>query len=774
MDWRSFDCDRFDLADVGEMATAGEVARRYRDREGKLSLLFPHNHLDLDQPPSLFPFLSVASLSRLNRTGWTKGVTPLRIYKWIVILVIIALLVTMVLPFLTAGAEGKKGGTIRVALYLDTSSLHQTTDTVTLRAEKGFLLTDEAGKLYATHPAGEEVRVSPYQFRLLIKETGNLGEALNLVQRVEQAGIPTRLMTVSRKGGEIYRIEAGEAATLSAAQTLLTQLKGATGLPGEILGPYIWEAGLFSSEEEATSRLHAIQNAGFDAHLALLPDDGKSGRYLVLAGNEATEGELASYYQELTTTLPDVRLQPLAHTAYLIQEKDPLLEGDGNQWIVHYYYPSGMKLIATPNGGTPPAITVEEKGNTYRGMLEFSIFNGHLALVNQLPVDEYLYGVVGAEMSTGWPIEALKAQAVIARTYALSKGNRWGIANVVDNTLDQAYYGIKREGEDIRQAVDETSGQILTYNGKMIEALYSSNMGGMTADGSEVWGNPLPYLRPVESPDTIPLEKTAKWYRIARENGEIGFVHSDYITLTQEQNPIGLPYGVVNTDALNFRSGPGTTHDLIGRLTNGEYVTIIETVAQDNAYQWIGGPVDGLTLMNALNSKLSSTQPLPFTQPIRTLQVTAKGPSGRVTQMAADGLVIPVKYPDSYRSMFRSVFDSAYDSTKFEVEEMDRYTVLGAGGRKVEYPEESPLAVIGAGGKVGTPNGGADQFLLYNKEKKIRVVSSTPMFRFLGNGYGHGLGLSQYGAKAMAENGNDYIQILKHYYTDQVQLETIP
>lgn len=76
MDRRSFDRDRFNLADVGEMAAAGEVARRYRNREGKLSLLFPHYHLDLDQPASLLPLLSVASLSRLNRTGRMKGVTP--------------------------------------------------------------------------------------------------------------------------------------------------------------------------------------------------------------------------------------------------------------------------------------------------------------------------------------------------------------------------------------------------------------------------------------------------------------------------------------------------------------------------------------------------------------------------------------------------------------------------------------------------------------------------------------------------------------------------
>ncbi len=65
----------------------------------------------------------------------------------------------------------------------------------------------------------------------------------------------------------------------------------------------------------------------------------------------------------------------------------------------------------------------------------------NLALVNEVPMEQYLYGVVGSELSSGWPTEALKAQAVAARTFAIKQGNKYEIAQVTDTTLDQAYYG---------------------------------------------------------------------------------------------------------------------------------------------------------------------------------------------------------------------------------------------------------------------------------------------------------------------------------------------
>lgn len=94
-------------------------------------------------------------------------------------------------------------------------------------------------------------------------------------------------------------------------------------------------------------------------------------------------------------------------------------------------------------------------------------------------------------MPSSWGAEALKAQAVAARSYALFQGNKFQVANVVDTTLSQAYYGTSYEYPSIIQAVDATAGEVLLSNGRLVEAVFSSNSGGMSADPLEVWGMPI-------------------------------------------------------------------------------------------------------------------------------------------------------------------------------------------------------------------------------------------------------------------------------------------
>ncbi|WP_155252441.1 SpoIID/LytB domain-containing protein, partial [Paenibacillus polymyxa] len=101
---------------------------------------------------------------------------------------------------------------------------------------------------------------------------------------------------------------------------------------------------------------------------------------------------------------------------------------------------------------------VERSQRTYRGDMEISMTSGQLALVNDVPLEQYLYSVVGAEVYSSWPAEALKAQAVAARSYALAQGNRFQIGNVVDGTLSQAYNGKGSEHANVSEAVDATAG----------------------------------------------------------------------------------------------------------------------------------------------------------------------------------------------------------------------------------------------------------------------------------------------------------------------------
>ncbi|MGA1283957.1 MAG: SpoIID/LytB domain-containing protein [Prochlorothrix sp.] len=135
----------------------------------------------------------------------------------------------------------------------------------------------------------------------------------------------------------------------------------------------------------------------------------------------------------------------------------------------------------------------------YRGRALLSVQDGEILAVNYVDLDEYLYSVVGSEMPTNWPLEALKAQAVAARSFALHKRNTQGNAryDLGDTTTWQVYKGIGAETTSTQAAVSQTAGQVLTYNGSIIEAVFHSSSGGHTENVEDVWSQPLPYLRGV-------------------------------------------------------------------------------------------------------------------------------------------------------------------------------------------------------------------------------------------------------------------------------------
>lgn len=118
-----------------------------------------------------------------------------------------------------------------------------------------------------------------------------------------------------------------------------------------------------------------------------------------------------------------------------------------------------------------------------------------LILINIVSVEEYLYGVVAAEMPVAWPLEALKAQAVMARNVAVMRTRelhlhkKWGY-DLCDDQHCQVYAGVGVESEKVRTAVDATRGRLLTYNGEICHTVFSSNCGGMTQRGSQAgWGD---------------------------------------------------------------------------------------------------------------------------------------------------------------------------------------------------------------------------------------------------------------------------------------------
>lgn len=135
----------------------------------------------------------------------------------------------------------------------------------------------------------------------------------------------------------------------------------------------------------------------------------------------------------------------------------------------------------------------------YRGIADLSVVDKGVLVVNQLPLEEYLVGLINCEISSTWPIEAVKAQAIIARTYALNKKTtrKDSLYHLESSVIDQVYDGSLIEDSRARRAVAETAGDVLTYGGAIIQAFYHSSCGGQTEDSKNVWGASLPYLKGV-------------------------------------------------------------------------------------------------------------------------------------------------------------------------------------------------------------------------------------------------------------------------------------
>lgn len=165
----------------------------------------------------------------------------------------------------------------------------------------------------------------------------------------------------------------------------------------------------------------------------------------------------------------------------------------------------GLVWIDNPNDGS--------EGRWYRGRTLVVPTSNGLTAVNYVDLEQYLYSVVGSEMPTNWPLEALKAQAVAARSYALYQ--RQTSANEVFDVGDtqqwQVYGGYQEETDTTVAAVTQTAGQVVTYNGQIIEAVFHSSSGGHTENSEDVWVNPLPYLRAVEDYDQLSINPVYQW-----------------------------------------------------------------------------------------------------------------------------------------------------------------------------------------------------------------------------------------------------------------------
>jgi stage II sporulation protein D len=256
---------------------------------------------------------------------------------------------------------------------------------------------------------------------------------------------------------------------------------------------------------------------------------------------------LAAYYPGTTlgqTTATSIRVLLASGKKQLtVSSKKPIavVDGDG----ADHTLPAG-KTTLTPSlelavdGGpavalappltfSPAAGASLTLGRRYRGQIVVDAPNQKLRAIDVLPLQQYLYGVVPAEMPSAWLPAALDAQAVAARSYALA-GRRAGAPfDVYADGRSQAYLGVSAETAPGTQAVDETAGEVLLYDGGVADTLFSSSTGGWTQSAADAFGSPgRPYLVSVQDPydkispyhDWGPVEVTGK--TLGRALGVVG------------------------------------------------------------------------------------------------------------------------------------------------------------------------------------------------------------------------------------------------------------
>ena len=472
---------------------------------------------------------------------------------------------------------------------------------------------------------------------------------------------------------------------------------------GDVIGCFhvLVEEGL-RSYDQAAREAEAYRD-GFVAWVA--------GDYQVRAGAYPTEAEAEDAAWDLDGEV--VGTSSYAVNVTRTGTAEILFQFDGGD---------ALALGVMPDVTGADAVRTWFKGYRYYGGFRYErIGGGDLTVVNIVDLETYIKGVVPYEMSSSWPLEALKVQAVCARSYAyinIHSGKHTSYHFDVCNTTDcQAYYGAGTNSSSYQatertdQAVDETAGEYAWYDGQVIEAFYSSSHGGASESVYNVWGTSLeqyPYLCGVEDPyeaDMASKNSYSSW-TVSYTSSELAQRLENYdYDASNGIESLTLTYsdlGNVIQVRVNYRDGgsdtirPSSMRSVFGissiRFTvNGQAASSGSGTTSSS-----GG---GLTANGSTSLDSQGTY-------------TVISGSGSLSQAGLDGL-----YAISGSGSITSVEDAA------------------SGGGSGPDPPSGP-----------------------------QVTVSGSSYTFQGSGNGHQLGLSQYGAWAMAERGFTYEEIIEFYY----------
>lgn len=319
--------------------------------------------------------------------------------------------------------------------------------------------------------------------------------------------------------------------------------------------------------------------------------------------NTGGEGFIFGHYDE--NRIFHAERQTKAHYIYVnIQETEGEIQLDGRPEIIHsLQVVNGIDssiILSMDESVTNLAIIssdgseIKYKDNSFRGGFECVLEDGFISVINYVPLEDYVKGVVPYEMSSYWPYEALRAQAVCARTYAIYNLDNYyeNGFDLTDDTRSQVYRGTADADETTDAAVDSTSGQIIRYMGEPCEVYYFSSDGGATEDGSKVFSVDKPYLAGKTDPFEAMVDFNLKSWEFDFTGEQLASVLSNSGYIIGEVTKIypSLSHSG-NVVALHFFDDYGLSASIEGRrcyTVLGLHSCNFDVIKTDEGFRFVG------------------------------------------------------------------------------------------------------------------------------------------------------------------------------------------
>lgn len=455
-----------------------------------------------------------------------------------------------------------------------------------------------------------------------------------------------QFVTILQETGGQQKIVRKDAYFVKSSTGTLTEYSPSEGIPfnGETFGPYHIQIG------EKTSDFATAQSlASGMKQLGILAYPVYDSGWAVWTGFYSDNDKAFADQQNIASKTGGAALTIIAPASTRLIVYSASFEP---QLI---FNSTDLKLTVRPNAANNPKV-LSVNGKQYRGEIELRRFtDSDMTVINSLDVEQYLYGVVPGEIESYSPIEALKAQAVAARTFVylnMGKYKKWDFD--VSNTVDsQVYAGFDSEKPTTNQAVDETRGKKVLYNGRLASLHYFSSSGGATEDNIYVWGTDVPYLKSVPDPYEAGNSYNYNWTRtytaadIKMKLFLSGVEIGDILSMTvEEYSPAGRANklkitgtaGSITYQRENIRIILGDNSYLPSRMFT------IQTGGTTSAGNTTASVVsaDGKTTLNVLGTKvMTSSGTLDIPSSAGSVKVIGADSTATITGSTASTATVP-------------------------------------------------------------------------------------------------------------------------------------